>query len=239
MTILIPMAGMGKRFSEVGYVIPKPFLPLGKLTMIQSVINNIYNDEANFIFVVNESQINPKALELQISEITNKFELMIIDHVPQGPAMSCLIARNKINNNQPLIITNCDQIIEDLNYEYFNNFIQFHRLDGCIGIFHSSNRKNSYVKVNDNNEIVDIKEKVIISNLATNGFHFWKRGSYFVESSDQMIKNNDTVNGEYYVAPSYNYMIQSGMKVMPYNFNMHFPIGIPEDYENYKKLRKL
>jgi dTDP-glucose pyrophosphorylase len=84
-----------------------------------------------------------------------------------------------------------------------------------------------------------VKEKEVISNVATNGFHWWKKGVFFVESVNQMKRNKDNVNGEYYVAPSYNYMIQRGMKVMPYAFNMHYPIGTPKDYETYKKLRGL
>lgn len=139
----------------------------------------------------------------------------------------------------PLIITNCDQIIEDFKFDFFKSFCDINDLDGCLGVFHSCSPKNSYIKISDNNEVINIKEKEVISNIATNGLHWWRKGLYFIESVNQMKRNKDTVNGEYYVAPSYNYMIQRGMRVMPYWYNMHYPIGTPKDYEGYKKLRNL
>ena len=51
-----------------------------------------------------------------------------------------------------------------------------------------------------------------------------------------MFSRNDRVNNEFYVGPSYNYMINKGMKVVQYFFNEHFPIGIPQDLEKFKKI---
>ena len=59
--------------------------------------------------------------------------------------------------------------------------------------------------------------------------HFWKHGKDFVSSSEQMISLNDKYSNEFYVAPSYNYLIKEGKKILPFYYNLHFPIGIPED----------
>lgn len=243
--IVIPMAGLGKRFSDCGYRLPKPFLPLGHKTMIESVVANIQKGMAisdfYFTFIINKNQLNEddvfKAIQKQI--LSTNFQIITIDYVPQGPAESALVGVEKTNIQEQLIITNCDQIIEDWNFDIFSKFCEINEADGVLGTFHSSSPKNSYVKLSDTNEVIDVKEKEVISNIATNGFHWWKRGLYFVESVNQMKRNNDTVNGEYYVAPSYNYMIQRGMKVMPFAFNMHYPIGTPKDYEAYKASRNL
>jgi hypothetical protein len=83
-----------------------------------------------------------------------------------------------------------------------------------------------------------VKEKIVISNIATNGLHYWKFGKYFVDSAEEMIRGNDRYNGEFYIAPTYNYLINKGKKILPYFFNLHFPIGIPEDLEKYKNTYK-
>ena len=75
-----------------------------------------------------------------------------------------------------------------------------------------------------------------MSNYATNGLHYWSKAKYFYESCDEMFSRNDRVLNEFYVAPSYNYMIQNGKKVVQYFFNEHHPIGIPRDLEKFKKL---
>jgi len=233
--VLIPMAGVGRRFTDAGYTLPKLLLPLGGKTMIEAVVANLTNPNFNFIFVINNEQLNPKEILNLLPNVT----IVEVAGVPQGPAMSCMCASALINNDEKLIITNCDQIIEDFSYEALANFSDFNRVDGVLGTFHSASPKNSYMKVNDDNEVIEVREKQVISNLATNGLHYWTRGKYFVESVGQMIGNRDMVNNEYYVAPSYNYMIKRGMKVMPFWYNMHFPIGIPQDYENYKRDRNL
>lgn len=247
--IVIPMAGLGKRFSDCGYSLPKPLLPLGNRTMIQSVISNLLytqgggkNRDFYFTFVVNTQQIDINELYNNISvQLLPKetFQIIEIDYLPKGPAASALIGVEKIDIQLPLIITNCDQIIEDFDFQMLSRFCLVNEADGVLGTFHSSSPKNSYVKLNDSNEVIDVKEKEVISNVATNGFHWWKKGLYFIESVNQMKRNEDVVNGEYYVAPSFNYMIQRGMKVMPYAFNMHYPIGTPKDYEAYKASRNL
>lgn len=241
--VVIPMAGLGKRFSDCGYTLPKPFLPLGNKTMIECVIDNLNQSDDHyfyFTFVINMNQIDVGEFEDKLKKIPNlNYQIVFIDFLPQGPAESALLGVEKTDISLPLIITNCDQIIEDYNFELFNKFCKVNDAEGVLGTFHSSSPKNSYVKLNDSNDVIDVKEKEVISNVATNGFHWWKKGAFFTTSVNQMKRNGDTVNGEYYVAPSYNYLIQRGMKVMPYSFNMHYPIGTPKDYEHYKSTRNL
>jgi uncharacterized membrane protein len=116
------------------------------------------------------------------------------------------------------------------------SFSEKNLAEGVIGTFYSNSPKNSYVRLNDEGLITQVREKEVISNYATNGLHFWSKGSYFFDSCDEMFSRNDRVNNEFYVGPSYNYMINKGMKVVQYFFNEHFPIGIPQDLEKFKKI---
>ncbi len=236
---LIPMAGLGKRFSDAGYATPKPLLPLGQDTMIEAVVKALRHENLRFIFVVNTNSVNPEELRKSLAKVISDFEIISIDYVPEGSAMSCMLAKDLIDNDTPLIIGDCDMIIEDFDFHKFKSFCELHKADGVIGTFFSESPKNSYVKINDKNQVTEAREKVVISNLATNGLRYWKKGKYFVDSVNEMIAVKDMTNEEYYVAPSYNYMLKKGMKIMPYHFNLHFPVGIPEDYENYKKMRNL
>lgn len=237
--IVVPMAGSGTRFSERGYKINKPFLPLGNTTMIGAVCKNLYNPYLVFFFIANKQNTNKQQLDSEINKQIKNYEIIWTDKLTKGPAMSCFLAKEFINNDIPLIIANCDQIIEDLDYKQFFNFCNYHNPDGVLGVFSSASPKNSYVKINDNNEVIELKEKVVISKLATNGFHYWRKGKFFIESVEEMVKNNDNVNGEYYISISYNYMLKQSMKVIPFHFNMHFALGVPEDYERYKAARNL
>ena len=230
------MAGEGNRFKLAGYKQPKPLIDINGKTMIQRVIENIKHNELKFIFCVNKQQV----IDWQLDKLLKSYidcEIVIIDKLTEGPVCSCLWAINYINNFEELIILNCDQIIKDWNFDKFNLFCRanFDISNGIIGIFSSNNVKNSYAKI-DNDFIIELREKQVISNYATNGLHYWKHGYLFINSAIQMILNNDRVNNEFYVAPTFNYLIKTGSKILPYFFNEHFPIGTPEDIERYKKL---
>lgn len=219
--ILIPMAGAGRRFA--GYDKPKPLIDVLGKTMIQRVVDNI--GDHNFIFVVNNSVINIGDLPRGI--------IVTINHTSEGPACTALLAEDLINNDTPLIIVNCDQIIRDFNMDHFLEFCE--GLDGVLGCFISHSHKNSYIQIDSSGCVIDVKEKIVISNMATNGLHYWKKGSYFIDAAKRMIRANDRYNNEFYIAPTYNYMIKDGRTVKPYFFNLHFPIGTPEDLDLYIK----
>jgi dTDP-glucose pyrophosphorylase len=237
--ILIPMAGAGFRFTSAGYKKYKPFIEVNEDTMIREVIRNLNCPEYRFIFIINTDQISEEEFESHLRGENNlAYKIVTVDKITEGPACSALAAKEYINNEDSLIIINCDQIIWDFNPSYIDSFVRVTEADGFLGCFLSSSKKNSYIKVDPNGEVLEVKEKIVISNLATNGLHYWKHGRYFVESAEEMISHNDRYNGEFYVAPTYNYLIKRGKKILPYFFNLHFPIGIPEDLKKYQSIVK-
>lgn len=235
--VLIPMAGLGSRFKDTHPNQLKPFIDVNGKPMIEQVINN-YNQfpNINFIFIIRKDL--PIDVLKNICLKTNiNYSIIIIDELTEGSACTCLLAENFINSNNPLIITNCDQITKDLNIENIINYSNYNNSDGILGVFNSNSTKNSYVKLNDEFNIIEVREKLVISNIATNGFHFWKHGSLFVESAKEMIKNNERYNNEFYVAPTYNYLIKNNKIIKPYYFNLHFPIGTPSDLEIFLNVK--
>jgi len=231
-TVVIPMAGMGKRFSEVGYKDPKPFIDVYGLPMIQRVVENL-NLEVQFVFLVQKEIINDYRVDLLLNTITKKPKIIEVNGITEGPACTALLAKDFIDKN-PLMIINCDQIIHDFNPDNIVDFLNLSRADGLLGTFISNSPKNSYVKLDEFGFILETKEKKQISNIATNGLHFWVNGEDFISSTEEMIYSNDRTNGEFYIAPSYNYLIKKGKKILPFFYNLHFPIGTPEDLDSYK-----
>lgn len=236
--VLIPLAGAGFRFTSAGYKQYKPFIQVINDTMIREVIKNLFNPLHRFVFVINLEQISKEDFISHIDDLNFNYEVVGVESMTEGPACSALAAKELIDTLDPLIIINCDQIIRDFNPEYLQEFSRITEADGFLGCFLSSSKKNSYIKTDPNGEVVEVREKIVISNLATNGLHYWKHGTYFVESAEEMIGNNDRYNGEFYIAPTYNYLIKKGKKILPYFFNLHFPIGVPEDLEKYKNIYK-
>jgi len=227
--ILIPMAGEGKRFKEAGYTQSKPMILVDGRPMIERVYDNIGADGFFFVAVPEEIKIKVMMLSLPGGYVSIRAKT-------EGPACTALAAKTMINNNIDLLIANCDQLVFDFSLDAIKVFARIHEADVILGCFISTSPKNSYVRLNDDGQIIEVREKEVISNIATNGLHWFRRGSDFVRGAEKMIEADDRVNGEFYIAPSVNYLIAEGLKVMPFFFNLHFPIGTPEDLQKYESI---
>ena len=75
--------------------------------------------------------------------------------------------------------------------------------------------------------------KKVISNNATAGYYYWKKGSDFVKYTEQMIEQNSRTNGEFYVAPVYNWAIRDGKKIGIGMVDEIYELGTPEYLEEY------
>jgi NDP-sugar pyrophosphorylase family protein len=238
MNIIIPLAGRGKRFQEQNYTVPKPLIDVNGRPMIQRAIESLdINGKWHFLVAENE-------FTNEICDILNKTKpncnIITIDYVTEGPASSALLFKKFINNNQSLVVANCDQIMEWNGARFIECAKSYH---GAVVTYHADTDKNSYAKINERGLVTEIREKSVISNVSLNGIHYWRCGFYFMESAEAMIAANDRApNGEFYIGPSYNYMIKNGLTVGIYHIpnQQHHAVGVPEDlikfveYENTK-----
>jgi|LakMenEpi03Aug12_release.lakeMendotaPanAssembly.Ray.scaffolds.fasta_scaffold27887_8 NDP-sugar pyrophosphorylase family protein len=229
--ILVPMAGNGSRFGS-NYP-PKPFIDINGKCMIDRCIESLkFDKKNNYIFYVRKELID-KLTSLTFLKNYN-YKIIEVNKLTEGCASTCLLGVSEINNEYPVVIVNCDQIM-DWNGEDFINYCINSDLDGVLVTYDSQSPKNSYVRLNNENLACEVAEKKVISKYSTNGISYWKSGKYFIESCIKMIANNDRTNNEFYVAPSYNYLIQENKKIGIYhiNNNQHFAVGTPEDLERY------
>src|SRR3990167_4755885 len=222
-------AGAGARLSDSGKI--KPLIDICGKSMLERVVLNIFNTGINFTFCfLKEHEDNYK-----LSKIVKKYipdaNFVIIPTITEGPAITASLASKYIDDN-PLIVINCDQIIEGLNWKDFLVFCA--NYDGVAGTFDSDNLKNSFART-ENGLVVEIREKQKVGEHALNGVHFWKNGLDFLSSVKEMVEANDRYNNEFFIAPSYTHLIKKGAKIGVYKFDNHFPIGIKEDLEIYKR----
>lgn len=234
--VVIPMAGEGSRFVQGGYSTPKPFISVSGKPMIVRVMENLNIPNAKFILIVREEHMLQEA-EL-VEEIKKNYNVVFIpiSKLTEGTACTVLYARKFINNKVPLLIANSDQIVDININEYINNSKE-RDLDGSILCFIDLKRdiKYSFAKIDENELVTEVKEKVGISDYATVGIYYFEQGKYFVNGAIDMIVENDRTNGEFYTCPAYNYLIKDEKKIGIYNIKINdvHMIGTPEDLNIY------
>ena len=222
--ILIPMAANDDFFHAKEYYYPKPLIELNGKMMIEHVIDNLnsFKFEKQFIFIVNSHDCKKHHLDNILNLLTDSScKSLRIDNETKGAACSSLMAIEYIDNDNPLIIANADQIIDEGLPEAVSSF---ENSDAGAIIFESIHPRWSYVRLDEKHNIMETAEKKPISKNAIAGFYYFKKGYDFCKSAMTMIKKDASVNGSFYVAPTLNELILSNKVVTAFrieNSNYH------------------
>ena len=235
LNILIPMAGAGSRFQQAGYIFPKPLIEINNKPMIQCVIDSL-KLEGNYIFIVQKEHQIKYNINSVLKILKPNCKIIELDKITEGAACTTLLAKEFINNNNPLIIANSDQYIEWDSIKSMYNF-NSKKIDGSILTFEAIHPKWSYAKVDKNNFVTEVAEKKVISKNATVGVYYWKKGNEYVKYAEQMIKKNIRVNKEFYVCPVFNEAILDKKKIIIDQVDEMHGLGTPEDLNNFLSIK--
>lgn len=227
LNVLIPMAGAGSRFEAAGYTFPKPLIEVRGKPMIQVVVENL-NIDAKYIYIVQRSHFEKYNLDYLLKLITPNCEIVQIEGLTEGAACTTLLAREFIDNEESLVIANSDQFVEWNSGETLYSFMA-DGIDGGIVTFKATHPKWSYARIDESGIVQEVAEKKPISDIATVGIYFWKKGSDYVKYADEMIEKNIRTNGEFYVCPVFNQAIEDGKKFRIRNIDQMWGLGTPED----------
>ncbi|MDR2667386.1 MAG: glycosyltransferase family 2 protein [Holosporales bacterium] len=235
LNIVLPMAGRGSRFVNCGYSVPKPLISIHGVPMIKVVVDNLApKQEHRFVFIAQKEHIDKYNLLSKLRSYAKNVEIIGINGITEGQVCTTLLAKKFFDDDEPLMNANSDQYIDfDIN-EYLDA-IQFRNLDGMIMTMKSQNPKWSYARTDKSGIVVETAEKKVISQDATVGIFNFKRGSDFVRSAEQMIKDNIRVNNEFYTCPCYNYLVREGKKIGIYpvgeEYDGMYGLGLPSDLD--------
>ena len=240
LNIVIPMAGRGSRFAQVGFALPKPLIPVHGVPMIKVVIENLRpRSPHKFTFICQEAHLAEHGLEAKLKAWSPGANVIAIDRITEGAACTVLLSERFIDNDNPLMIANCDQYI-DVNMDMYLAEMDRKKLDGLIMTMKANDNKWSFVGFDANGRVNKVVEKEVISDEATVGVYNFRRGAEFVAAAKGMIEKNLRVNNEFYVAPTYNQLIEDGAKIGVYSVgtigNGMYGLGVPEDLSLFESL---
>jgi dTDP-glucose pyrophosphorylase len=237
MNVLVPMAGAGSRFVQAGYTFPKPLIDVNGKPMIQVVVENL-NIEAHYIFLVQKDHYEKYNLKHLLNLIAPGCDVVQVDGVTEGAACTTLLAKELINSDEPLLTVNSDQFVEWNSNEVLYSW-SADSIDGGILTFKGTHPKWSFAKLDDHGFVSEVAEKSPISDNATVGIYYWKKGSDYVKYAEQMIDKNVRTNNEFYVCPVFNEAIQDGKKIKIKEIKKMWGLGTPEDLNYFLQNHKV
>lgn len=236
--ILIPLAGSNQFFNSSDYLYPKLLVEINQKTIIDYVINNLNSikEEKQFIFIVSTEDIKKYHLHNILNLLTNhKCKIIELENSTKGALCSSLMAIDYINNEDSLLISNSDQLINSNLNEVIDHFKTY---DGGVISFNSIHPRWSYVKLDNNGFIIQTAEKKPISKNAIAGFYYFKNGRDFCSSAMNVIRKDSNLNGLYYISSSLNEMVLDNKKLMVYelDINQYHTFYTPQKIKDYERL---
>lgn len=233
--VVIPMAGRGQRFLDAGYETPKPLIKINGKTMIEYVIDSMRFPNAHFIFIVRKEHVETYGIDKLLKDLEPESDILVIDKVTEGAICTVLLAQKYFDNDEEVIIKDCDQVINWIP-EHFLDFMRRNNADGGIQTIHTENPGYSFAKIKNGNKIVQTAEKQVISNSGATGLYYFARGKDLIKYANQMISRNIRTNNEFYVCPVYNEFIQDAKHIVNYPVAEIYGLNTPEEFESQKHL---
>jgi HAD superfamily hydrolase (TIGR01509 family) len=234
MNIIIPLCGIGKRFQEAGYGLPKPLISVFDKKMIERVLDSIHYSSDDNLFIIYHHSLEEYGFSTCIKTYDPRIQLIPIYKRTDGAAETILYGIQHIPHHlstlQTLLI-DCDTIyhvpiLEKLRGISINATICFEDIE--------SNPIYSYVRVEDDH-IVEIKEKEKISNYANTGAYFFQNIHELEHHCDAIIQKNIRYKNEYYISCVIQHMIDTGIpfQAVTIHRSHYSSLGTPEELHRY------
>lgn len=241
MNIIIPIGGSKKGSIDTEYI--KSLQEIERKTILQYVFESASSiDVDNFIVVVKREDVNKYHLDNIVKLLQPKAQVVIAEGETMGAACTCMLTIDKLKLDEELLIIGSDQILLEPFQKIIDHFREDH-YDGGVAIFEDIHPRWSYVRLDDNDHVIEAAEKRPISQNAVAGFYYFKTAQMFIDSAQKMILKNASVNGQFFVCPTFNEMILAQKTIGVYRvdkgqyYNVGHDSGM-DAFRNYIRQKK-
>jgi NDP-sugar pyrophosphorylase family protein len=242
MKVVIPMSGMSSRFADAGYTLPKYLIEVDGKKVIEHIID-LYPEDSHFVFIINDKHKEETDIVRVLDKLANKKTIVTIPRHKKGPVFSVSEFDDLIDDDEQVIVNYCDFSMY-WDYRHFKGFVDATECDGCVVCYtgfhpHMLGSDNyAFCKMDENNKIAEIREKQPftddkMSEFASTGTYYFKKGSYVKNYFKQLMDEDLSINGEYYVSLVYNLLIRDGLDNRVYEVPYMLQWGTPFDLDVY------
>jgi len=243
MQIVIPMAGLGTRFRDAGYDLPKPLIDVDGLPMIVRVVNDLPKAD-RIVFVVNSAHVQEFDIGNLLLQHFADCDIVVTDGLTEGQACSVQLAREHLDLEQDVLVAACDNT-------HLYDLSAFHRLtksggpDALVWTYRNEPRVYAHpnwygwVAVAGDGEITEISVKQpVSSNLladhVVSGTFWFRTAACMVANIDRLVADEIRVKNEFYLDSVPNLLLEQGMDVRVFEVEKYIGWGTPADLDDYR-----
>ena len=243
MQVVIPMSGIGKRFGDAGYTVPKPLIVVDGRPIISYVID-MFPGETNFLFICNREHLETTPLRSVLQQYKPGGRIVAIEPHKKGPVYAVSQCLDQIDDEDEVIVNYCD-FYSDWDYSDFLNDTHTRAAEGCVPSYRGFHPHmlgtDNYAFIKDEDRwLKAIQEKQPFTDdrmaeYASNGTYYFRHGRHVKKYFAELMVQDVQVNGEFYVSMIYNLMVRDGLAVSVYEVPHMLQWGTPKDLEEYQK----
>ncbi len=231
-TVLMPMGGLGSRFRDAGWDTPKPLIEVDGRPMFLRALESFPDSwDADHVFVIRKDQDDAYDLGAMIGDALPGARVAVLDHDTRGAVETCLLARDLVDCDVPLIVADCDIRFRS---EAYARLAEQGGLDGLLASFRSCDPRYSFAELGEDGMVVRTAEKVAISDHALLGGYWFGTGERFFGLAERFLSEGLPEGlKEYYLSHLFNMLLADGGKVGLADVDSYDIWGTPEELEAY------
>ena len=235
--IVIPMAGLSRRFTEAGYDRPKYMLPAHGRSVFTHAVGSFVRYAATipFLFIARGGAATQDFIAAECRALgIESARIILLDRTTTGQAetVELGIRAAALAETEPVTIFNIDTFRPGFAFPRAGWFAHS---DGYLEVFPSSGANWSFVRPANGTEplALETAEKRPISDLCCTGLYHFARVADFMHALE--LERGAPSMPELYVAPIYNHLIAAGKRIHYAMIDASEVVfcGVPEEYENF------
>lgn len=235
--ILIPIGGKGTRFKHNNYNTPKALINIFGKPIIYYLIKNLNIDNSTLVYIPYNNEYKKYRFEDTMLHLFPKikFKFLDLNIDTHGAAETINIAISKLSNTVDIPV-----ICLDSDCFYTTDIIQLWNKKNCVFFLKDQHSQPiySYLKLDNNDNILNIKEKEKISDNVCCGAYGFKSASELLKYTSFIIDNNILDKNEFYTSTCIKNMLLDNINfkgVMiekKYYHNIGTPFQLKQFYNN-------
>ena len=107
MHLIVPMAGLGKRFRDEGYALPKPLIDVSGMPMVVRAVRDLPPAERQ-TFIVHPDHVREHAIDVRLKEFFPAATVIVAPGLTAGQACTVRLASAAVSQDEEVLIAACD-----------------------------------------------------------------------------------------------------------------------------------
>lgn len=241
-SVLVPMAGFGKRFADAGYPLPKPLIPVSGRPMVIQATRDLPDAPATR-FVLRKDLLNVDEIEQKLRTSFVGASTLVLDAGTDGQATTCALGIEGLDLDAPVTIGACDN---SMLYDTAAFEREIGQGDADLLVWtirgHADGRMRpqmfGWVMLDDNGAVTGVRVKQAPDDPATApmivGAFTFRRAADYLRAYAHLRERDARVNGEYYVDSLVDDALALGLKVSIFPIDHYLGWGTPNDLKIFE-----